>query len=51
MPLVKTVRLSQAGVGKRACARVGWDKQKVTYRATQVQRKKPHELWREEVGE
>ena len=51
MPLAEAVRLSQAGVGKRACARVGWDKQKVTYRATQVQRKKPQKLWREEVND
>ena len=37
MPLVEAVRLSQAVVGERAW--VGWEQQKVTYRAEQVQRK------------
>ena len=37
--------------GGRACARVRWDEQEVTYRATQVQRKKPQKLWREEVND
>ena len=36
MPLlVEDVGSSQAGVGERACARVGWDQQKVTYGAKQ----------------
>ena len=51
MPLVEAVRLSQAVVGERACARVGWDQQNVTYRAEQVQGKNHQKLWRKEVSD
>ena len=51
MPLVEAMRQSQAGMGERACARVGWDQRNVTYRAKQLLRKNLQKLWRERGSE
>ena len=44
-PLVEAVRPSEAGVGSRACARVGWGQPRVQYRAEEQRKRSHQQLW------